>query len=188
MGKRGRKRGAPYYMYPDRELENGVKKARMEDGLTAMRLSEIAYVCIDSVYNLENGYTAPYNESCGGIKPWVKRICDILKTTPEYLFPRDICTIKRKSLIESQASEITVGRYSTHSDPQEIMIGKEDGLFLQSAISKLPQRDQEISTMRFFNNDSLQDVGEVFGISRERVRQIEKSIIRRLRKILGEKP
>jgi len=55
---------------------------------------------------------------------------------------------------------------------------------LQQALETLPPHEQKILQLRYGLNDdlthSLQEVGDQFGISRERVRQIEKRALRRL--------
>ena len=55
---------------------------------------------------------------------------------------------------------------------------------LQQALETLPLRERQILQLRYGLNDdlthSLQEVGDQFGISRERVRQIEKRALRRL--------
>ena len=58
---------------------------------------------------------------------------------------------------------------------------------LEKALSSMPKRDQEIFKKRWFNNLTLREVGEIYNISRERVRQIESRALRKLRKfyILG---
>ncbi len=48
---------------------------------------------------------------------------------------------------------------------------------------KMNKRELEIFNMRIFSDDpaTLQEIGDRYGISRERVRQIEKSLIKKLR-------
>ena len=57
---------------------------------------------------------------------------------------------------------------------------------LEKALSKLNEREKFIIENRLLteNQKTLEDIGKQFKISRERVRQIEKSAITKIRKIL----
>ena len=57
---------------------------------------------------------------------------------------------------------------------------------LEKALSKLDEREKFIIENRLLteNQKTLEDIGKQFKISRERVRQIEKSAITKIRKIL----
>ncbi|MEE8319085.1 MAG: sigma factor-like helix-turn-helix DNA-binding protein, partial [bacterium] len=52
----------------------------------------------------------------------------------------------------------------------------------------LPERDKKIFTSRWMGDDplTLQELGDELGITRERVRQLEKRIVDRLREYLDE--
>ena len=56
---------------------------------------------------------------------------------------------------------------------------------INKAISSLTSREQEIVAMRFGltggTKKTLQQIGDHFGVSRERIRQIERKIIRKLK-------
>ena len=56
---------------------------------------------------------------------------------------------------------------------------------LASVLRKLPKREQEVLTLRFGLEDgyslTLEEVGLIFGVTRERIRQIEAKALRRLR-------
>ena len=56
---------------------------------------------------------------------------------------------------------------------------------LAGVLRKLPQREQEVLTLRFGLEDgyslTLEEVGLIFGVTRERIRQIEAKALRRLR-------
>ena len=57
--------------------------------------------------------------------------------------------------------------------------------FLEGSVKreKMTKREVEIFDQRIFSDDpiTLQDIGDKYGISRERVRQIEKNIIKKMR-------
>jgi RNA polymerase sigma factor (sigma-70 family) len=54
------------------------------------------------------------------------------------------------------------------------------------AIQKLPNREQSIINLRFFNNFCLLDVAEKVGLSSERVRQIEMIALKKLKVLIAE--
>jgi RNA polymerase sigma factor (sigma-70 family) len=52
------------------------------------------------------------------------------------------------------------------------------------AISELPERERTVVRRRFFNDETLQEIGEDRGVTRERIRQIEAAAFDMLRKKL----
>ncbi len=70
-------------------------------------------------------------------------------------------------------------------DPFEKVGEGEMHIHLETALESLDAREQRILAMRFGLGDedehTLEEVGQVFGLSRERVRQIEKKALQRLR-------
>jgi RNA polymerase sigma factor (sigma-70 family) len=82
-----------------------------------------------------------------------------------------------------------VGGYSSISetpDDQEIQfLGKERRILLDDLLSRLRTREREILSKRFGSEpQTLQDVGHTMGLTRERIRQIEKKSLKRLRTML----
>lgn len=67
--------------------------------------------------------------------------------------------------------------------------GDSRGTLLSDALNLLPAREQEVVRRRFYTEDSetLEQIADSFGITRERVRQIEVKALARLRKILGRR-
>lgn len=62
---------------------------------------------------------------------------------------------------------------------------------LQDALSDLSPREREIIERRFLGEDSkstLADIGERYGVTKERIRQIEGKALAKLKRALGEKP
>lgn len=72
-------------------------------------------------------------------------------------------------------------------NPMDLMRSRDHGRLLEGLISQLDDREQEVLKRRFGINlnseQTLQVISEDLGISRERVRQIEKSAIRKLQQI-----
>jgi RNA polymerase sigma-32 factor len=62
---------------------------------------------------------------------------------------------------------------------------------LESALSGLSPREREIIERRFLGDESkstLADIGERYGVTKERIRQIEGKALAKLKRALGEKP
>jgi RNA polymerase primary sigma factor len=74
--------------------------------------------------------------------------------------------------------------------PFEALAGRADIRVLHELLTKLPPRESAILALRFnlygkANGDAtLEDVGKKFGVTRERIRQIQESALRKLRKMI----
>lgn len=64
----------------------------------------------------------------------------------------------------------------------------DDRSALKAAISKLPERDQRILRGRYWRHETVQQIGDDIGITRERVRQLENGALAKLREILKSSP
>jgi RNA polymerase primary sigma factor len=73
--------------------------------------------------------------------------------------------------------------------PFEAMASRADARLLREVLGRLPPREAAILALRFnldgkANGDAtLEDVGKKFGVTRERIRQIQQSALRKLRKM-----
>ena len=76
---------------------------------------------------------------------------------------------------------------SDSESAEDKMARKEMGVLLQNKISdfrkKLTKRELEIFDSRIYSDEpaTLQEIGDRYGISRERVRQVEKNIVKKMR-------
>ena len=79
-----------------------------------------------------------------------------------------------------------------HSDPAEIVENQQWSALmhekLQNALESLDERSREIVYGRWIHEDSrtLDDLGNEFGISAERVRQLEKKALLKIKNFIGE--
>lgn len=73
---------------------------------------------------------------------------------------------------------------------EEIVYRRELRRVLEEGFSKLTEREENVIRFRFGFDDeierTLEKVGRIFGVTRERVRQIESKALRRLKAILSE--
>ena len=76
----------------------------------------------------------------------------------------------------------------TGPSPQEIIEQNELHQIIVEAISKLPPRQMAIINLRFGiidgNPKTLEEVGQLYGVTRERIRQIERKALEKLRWLL----
>jgi len=105
-----------------------------------------------------------------------------LQTEPEYLW-----TEKQRGMAlernwrEISMSEDAVMQLATGQGTEQIVQGVLDAEAVGRAIQTLDEREQKVITGRFFEDKTLDDLGDDLGISRERIRQIEARALRKLK-------
>jgi len=76
-------------------------------------------------------------------------------------------------------------------DPFETLEFDTSSLLVQELLPKLPEREIRILGLRFGLNGeerlTLEEIGEIFGVTRERIRQLQNNALRKLRKMIEEK-
>ena len=166
-----------------REFENRLAEIRVEEGYTAKMLSDASGVSIASVYLLQTGMTAPFYESgifYGKIKPWVQKICDVLKTDLTYMFPREICEIAKSGLTEGQTIDILMGKTD---GPEKRLLKNELKDMLDRLLATITEREEYVIRSYYFDGMTYDEIARIMipnPVTRERVRQI---ILRGLRKL-----
>jgi len=92
---------------------------------------------------------------------------------------------------DSDSEKIEFISYDSES-AEEKMAKKEMDNLIHSKIEvfrkRMSKRENEIFDLRIFSDDpaTLQEIGDRYGISRERVRQVEKNIITKMREFVKE--
>jgi RNA polymerase primary sigma factor len=75
--------------------------------------------------------------------------------------------------------------------PSEQLAYASDTALAQEILATLPEREREILAMRFGLNDgkerTLEEVGERFGVTRERIRQIQEQALKTIRKTMEKR-
>ena len=75
--------------------------------------------------------------------------------------------------------------------PSEQLVYESDTALAQEILATLPEREREILAMRFGLNDgkerTLEEVGERFGVTRERIRQIQEQALKTIRKTMEKR-
>lgn len=73
-------------------------------------------------------------------------------------------------------------------DPEKFAVARELSRDVQHALSKLKEREAEVLRRRFGDESTLEQIGEDFEVTRERIRQIEAKALKRLRHPSKSKP
>ncbi len=87
----------------------------------------------------------------------------------------------------SESDELQDFLSDSEPTPEDIVIGRRDGetraAWIEDALAQLTPRERQIVVSRFFDDEpsTLAELGEVFGVSKERVRQIEAKALSKLR-------
>lgn len=124
----------------------------------------------------------------------IKQVVKALKLPKENekLLKRIIATsmINGANLDAEEVSDLSSYFEDTHegSDPEAVVGTREDVDFLQSRLSMLPKREADVLRYRYGMDEfpvmTLEEIGKVFSLTRERVRQIETKAIKRLRELI----
>jgi RNA polymerase primary sigma factor len=163
-----------------------MRQAREEAKLTQARLAELVG-CSTSVISAIERLCQPVNEELA------TEIALALGYEIDYLFPletRQFRSVKSRSVeflwqvesIDSLSSEELEGLVLPA--PGEALEHDELVQAIQLAISALSARERAVIRLRYgFEGEpyTLEEVGALFGVSRERVKQIEGKALRRLR-------
>ena len=156
------------------EAENRLREFRVDANISQVDLGKVCGIYAVAIYSLENGLTKIAHYRTGDIKPWIIKCCDFLGRDIGEVFPREICDIRKNDLTDVQILEITMG--------QELEEASND-FDICSFLEKLQTREHLVLLMRCFESKTLEEVGDYFNITRERVRQIEARALRKLKRM-----
>jgi RNA polymerase primary sigma factor len=124
-----------------------------------------------------------------GRKPTLKELAGTMKVSME-------CLLEMTNAFKNVQTFEEYHQTSTQGDGSSTHNGSFSGMIVQSdlqdkvdtVLSQLPSRECEVLKLRFGINGaqyehSLQEIGQLFNLSRERIRQIENSALHKLRKM-----
>ncbi len=130
-------------------------------------------------------------------KPNIREIADKVKISEDFV--RRVLNIQKEPIsldktADEEENDSTLMDFIEDIDspsPEKDMSKKELQKQLREVLKSLSPREERILRMRFgidFNvNHTLEEIGEDFSLSRERVRQIEEEAINKLRRVKGVK-
>lgn len=112
------------------------------------------------------------------------------------LSERTVANLRRaENSVFSLQDQIMVGEESSFEelipDPKAVtpgtQISDEDSMeLLRESLNVLDSREREIITMRYFENKTLDEVSQLIGRTRERVRQIQNQALQKLKELMIE--
>ena len=171
-----------------RIFNNEVRKRRIELGLTQLQLGQLVEMGSQTIGHIESFKKYPTRDEG-------ERIAEALGTTPQQLFPQWLELFKPKRTTfttEHQADErilaytnspmmITDGMENFECTLEKEIIGKK----IHEVLNTITDREKKILSLRFgLEGDTpmtLEEVGAMFGVTRERIREIEAKALRKLR-------
>jgi RNA polymerase sigma factor (sigma-70 family) len=120
--------------------------------------------------------------------PCVLKVCEYLLVMPSELFSEEqILPLKtNKSFVDIGFEDISRVLADPTQDPS-LMLEDQDAVDTVSAVLMthgISEREREIIKLRFGfegKEHTLQETADVFGVSKERIRQIEAKVLRKLR-------
>lgn len=179
------RKGYRFSTYAFYWIKKAIIKALAEQGhlvtLPVTAASEIAQIkkAIDN-YTAENGYdppTVPQLSKITGINQDRIRELMVAGTTPMSIQ----APVKKK---EGTAIQDIIPDTS-NEDIDDYLMRQDTAEKVQQAMRKLPDRERHIMELRFGivdgNARNLEEIGHEFGVTRERIRMIEKRCLEKLR-------
>ena len=173
-------------VHPKKEYESMIGEYRVEQNRTIRYIAEQACVSDSAVEGLQNGMISPMylkGEKAGQLKPWVDRICKVLRATEFDLFPRYFCELKKAEdhgLTIDQIQGLLIGESSYRLQSEEIDICQLKRHIIY-VLSTLTPREEIVLRERFYEEKTLEEIGKGLCISGKRVREIEAKALRKLR-------
>ena len=189
----------------EREWENYIQETRVAKGMTIKELAEKSGTTPSSLVQLMNGMISPIYQmskgeySQGTIKPWVERICLILDTKPEIMFPREVCPLedpRLKGLHQTQIDEISLSEYCQNQNISDVLDSQHMRKFIWRYIVKkfwfrkdqdwelYPRRYKDlvkVIQLRFLCDMTLADIGKKLNVCLETIRSREAKAFRLMR-------
>jgi RNA polymerase sigma factor (sigma-70 family) len=178
-----------------KEHESPLGEFRVAKGLTVDELAEKCNTVIGVIGRLQNGMMTPYylrdNKSKGtrrgDVRIEVETMSEVLRASIAELFPRYICDIERYDrprervpFVESQLEDFSVNfQYANIRNSDRKFEVFE--IFEKAMDEALSPREKDVLIGRFYKDLTLDEVGCGLAVSGERVRQVEKTALRRLR-------
>jgi RNA polymerase sigma factor (sigma-70 family) len=193
---------------------NRLKERRVMMGLTAKELARHAginyttylrYEGLDPkavIFNKARKYNGQirdvYNQKgrickAGDWNPIVKILAKFYKTTPKELFPESILNIQKNSIEKKIDAADLCPLLENHNynmlcaeNPETLLDNKEMDGMISSIRKTLRPKENEIIDLYVYDNKTLDEIGAIYGVHRERARQIKEQALGKIRRGLRD--
>lgn len=183
---------------PELRIKVEIRNNLILEKIEAAGFTSIAEFCrhhnlrrptLDEFIKLEK---SPLKMGCSGktAPEWlesVEKIAQTLNCSPEELFPeQDIVLRKSTASVKVRAETVWSAIEHNHDEvrallPETVVAANDLRKALDDALMKLTEKEATVLRARFFEGKTLEEVSEMFDVTRERIRQIETRALRKLR-------
>ncbi len=180
-------KGAKFSTYSAWWIKQAIKRALANQSKTI----RLPVHVVDKLFNLRR--VAARLEDLLGREPSVEELAEELNTTPARIAQWRAAAIRPTSLEapvgdddSKQVAEVVADENA--DTPYEQLEEKTNNSMLREMLTTLDSREAEILRFRFGldgdNEKTLEEVGEKFGVTRERIRQIQNVALGKMRKMI----
>ncbi len=148
-----------------------LRMARKRYGMTPKEFSELVGVSYNTYISYENMTHIPKYDIA-------MKISEILGIPTEELFPDLLKKMDKKKL---KSIEMTRQVLYSKEGLESIIDLNEAKEAIYKCLDTLDKREKRVLELRFFDGKTMEEVGDTFNVSRERVAQIESMALRKLR-------
>lgn len=186
-------KGFKFSTYATPWIRQSIKRA-IDDQSRTVRIPVHVVENYNKIKKVERRLTQEY-----GREPTVEEISNVLNDenfTPEkirYIQSYLVDTMSLQDTVSKDDSESTMEDFVADPEdlsPIEYSINQLNIEEIESALKQLKPREEEIIRLRYAlldnKNYTLAEIGDLYTLSRERIRQIEREALRHLKKILKE--
>lgn len=155
---------------------------------TVNQMAEAIGMSASSIGHYSNLKMGAFTKN-GDISKTVLRIAEHLNVMPSELFPaQHYVQPLEKNTAEMEVSLEDVEQIMvSDSNPMLLLENNDFKSSLENALGFLTPRQESIIRLRFYEDKTLAEVAEIFNVSAPRIRVIEESALRRLRRYSGLK-
>ena len=176
-------RGFKFSTYGTWWIRQSITRAIADEGRT-IRIPVHAHDTLQKIHKVRNEYLTKF-----GIYPKDEEIAELLEISVEKVVELQKAGVREISLnspINADGEELHILLEDKSTQPVD-EVGIQSSYFdeLYNILDSLPEREREVIEMRYGlktgKQMTLEEVGREFGVTRERIRQIEKKALERLR-------